>query len=178
MKFTPQIILASALCFTPLSVLADGEQTTITINGYIVDNTCVVSEESLKIPVDLQTNNAKDFFRVGTTGPAQPFSIILAPCGQQVGDVKVQFSGVADDTNTDLLKINSGNGTASGVGIELLDNQQQQIALNSDFSSLTAVSLEPGTTNTLTYYARLMSTHYPVGAGAVSATATFTLEYQ
>lgn len=178
MKFTPQMILVSALCFIPLLAQADGEQTTITINGYIVDNTCVVSADSLNIPVDLQTNNAKDFFRVGTTGPAKPFSIILAPCGSEVGDVKVQFSGVADDTNSDLLKIDSGNGTASGVGIELLDNQQQQIPLNSDFSSLTAVSLVPGTTNTLNYYARLMSTRYPVGAGAVTATATFTLEYQ
>ncbi|EMC8872654.1 type 1 fimbrial protein, partial [Escherichia coli] len=38
--------------------------------------------------------------------------------------------------------------------------------------------LTPSRTNTLNFYARLMTTRVPVTAGHVSATATFTLEFQ
>ena len=40
------------------------------------------------------------------------------------------------------------------------------------------VTLTPGQTNILNFYARLMATQVPVTAGHVNATATFTLEFQ
>lgn len=178
MNFIYRFIFFSTLSFMTLSASAASDKTTISIQGYIYDNTCAVSADSLNIPVNLQTSNAKDFFRVGSTAPAQSFSIVLSPCGKHVTGIKVMFTGPADDNNTELLKLDSGTGMATGLGIQLLDKLQQPLAINADFPTLSAISLTPGTTNTLTYYARLMSTQFPVGAGVVSSTATFTLEYQ
>lgn len=178
MNFTHGFIFFSALSFMTLSVSAAIDKTAISIQGYIYDNTCAVSADSVNIPVNLQTNNAKDFFRVGYTAPEQSFSIVLSPCGKQVTGIKVMFTGAADDRNTELLKLDSGTGMAAGLGIQLLDKLQQPLVINTDFPSLPTVALGPGTTNTLTYYARLVSTQFPVRAGTVSSTATFTLEYQ
>lgn len=178
MNFTHRFIFFSALSFMTLYACAASDKTTISIKGYIFDNTCAVSADSVNIPVDLQTSNAKDFFRIGYTAPAQSFSIVLSPCGKHVTGVKVMFTGVADDRNTELLKLDSGTGMAAGLGIQLLDKLQQPLAINANFSTLSENSLVPGATNTLTYYARLMSTQFPVGAGIVSSTAAFTLEYQ
>jgi len=178
MNFIHRFIFFSALSLITLSASAASDQTTISIQGYIFDNTCAVSAESVNIPVNLQTSNAKDFFRVGSTAPAQSFSIVLSPCGKHVAGIKVMFTGTADDSNTELLKLDSGTGKATGLGIQLLDNLQQPLVINADFPTLSAINLASGETNILTYYARLMSTQFPVGAGVVSSTASFTLEYQ
>lgn len=178
MNFTYRFIFFSALSFMTLSAYAASDKTNISIRGYIIDNTCVVSAGSVNIPVDLKKNNAKDFFRVGYTAPSQSFSIILSPCGKHVTGVKVMFTGVGDDNNAQLLKLDSGTGMAAGLGIQLLDKLQQPLAINTGFSSLSAIDLVPGVPNTLTYHARLMSTQYPVSPGIISSTATFTLEYQ
>lgn len=178
MNFIPRFIVFSALALMTLSASAASDKTTISITGYIYDNTCAVSADSVNIPVNLQTNNAKDFFRVGYAAQPQSFSIVLSPCGKQVTGIKVMFTGAADDNNTELLKLDSGKTMATGLGIQLLDKLQQPLAINTDFTNLSTINLVPGATNTLTYYARLMSTQFPVGAGVVSSTATFTLEYQ
>ena len=67
---------------------------------------------------------------------------------------------------------------ASGLGIQLLNEQQNQIPLNAPSSALSWTTLTPGKPNTLNFYARLMATQVPVTAGHINATATFTLEYQ
>jgi len=92
--------------------------------------------------------------------------------------VKVGFIGVSDNGNTRLLKLDSGTSAAAGMGIEILNGQQTTLPINAASSSIPWTTLTPGQSNSLNFYARLMATQVPVTPGHVSATATFTLEFQ
>lgn len=151
---------------------------TISIKGYVRDNACSVAGESKDFNVDLMENASKQLFSVGAVTPLVPFQIVLSPCGSAVTGVKVGFTGMADSVNTDLLKIDSGVSTAAGMGIQILNGQQTMIPVNALSPAITWTTLTPGKSNTLNFYARLMATQVPVTAGHVTATATFTLEFQ
>lgn len=157
---------------------ASAADSTITISGYVRDNACAVAGESKDFTVDLMDNAAKQFHAVGATTPLVPFSIVLSPCGSSVTAVKVGFVGIADSSNTDLLKLDGGTSAAAGIGVQILDGQQTVLPLNAVSTAIPWTTLTPGQSNTLNFYARLMATQVPVTAGHVNATATFTLEFQ
>lgn len=169
-------ILCLLSLFSARSTLA--ADSTISITGNVRDNACTVSTGSQNFVVDLMSNAAKQFFRVGATTPMVPFNIVFDRCGNSAIAVKVGFTGGADNDNPDLLKIDSGGGLAAGMGIQLLDNNRDPIALNAGTTALSWSTLTAGQSNTLYFYARLMSTQSPVTAGVVRATANFTLEFQ
>lgn len=102
---------------------------TITIRGYVRDNGCSVAAESTNFTVDLMENAAKQFNNIGATTPVVPFRILLSPCGNAVSAVKVGFTGVADSHNANLLALENTVSAASGLGIQLLNEQQNQIPL-------------------------------------------------
>ena len=151
---------------------------TITISGYVRDNTCAVAGESKDFTVDLMNNAARQLHAVGATTPLVPFRIVLSPCGSSVTAVKVGFVGVADSSNTELLKLDGGASAAAGMGVQILDARQTALPLNAASSAIAWTTLTPSQANTLNFYARLMATQVPVTAGHVNATATFTLEFQ
>ncbi|HHG8773641.1 TPA: fimbrial protein [Raoultella planticola] len=157
---------------------ACGADSTIAISGYVRDNACAVAGESKDFTVDLLDNAAKQFNPIGATTPVVPFRIVLSPCGTSVTAVKVGFTGVADSNNASLLKLDSGASAATGMGVQILDSQQNMLPLNAASPTIAWTALSPGQTNILNFYARLMATQVPVTAGHVNATATFTLEFQ
>lgn len=150
----------------------------ITITGNVKDNACSVAPGSQSFVVDLLSNAARQLNRVGATTPMVPFSIVFDKCGGSAISVKVGFTGGADNDNTALLQIDGGAGAASGMGIQILDNSGNAIALNDVSSALSWSTLTAGQSNTLYFSARLMATRLPVTAGLVRATANFTLEFQ
>lgn len=151
---------------------------TISISGYVRDNGCAVAGESKDFTVDLLEHASKQFHAVGATTFPVPFHIVLSPCGGAATALKVGFTGVADDKDSNLLKLDNGTNSASGIGIEILDAQQVTLPVNAASSTLEWTTLTPGKTNTLNFYARMKASQFPVVAGHVSATATFTLEFQ
>ncbi|MDH7396853.1 fimbrial protein [Escherichia coli] len=166
MRNKPFYLLCAFLWLAVSHALA--ADSTITIRGYVRDNGCSVAAE----------NAAKQFNNIGATTPVVPFRILLSPCGNAVSAVKVGFTGVADSHNANLLALENTVSAASGLGIQLLNEQQNQIPLNAPSSAISWTTLTPGKPNTLNFYARLMATQVPVTAGHINATATFTLEYQ
>lgn len=171
------LYLLSALAqLTVTSAVA--ADSSITISGYVRDNGCAVAGESKDFSVDLLNHAAKQFHTLGATTQAVPFRIVLSPCGNAVTAVKVGFTGIADGADGRVLGLESGTAAAAGIGVQILDAQQTMLPLNADSSAIAWTPLTPGQTNTLQFYARLMATQLPVTAGHVSATATFTLEFQ
>ena len=164
MRNKPFYLLCAFLWLAVSHALA--ADSTITIRGYVRDNGCSVAAESTNFTVDLMEN------------AANPFRILLSPCGNAVSAVKVGFTGVADSHNANLLALENTVSAAAGLGIQLLNEQQNQIPLNAPSSAISWTTLTPGKPNTLNFYARLMATQVPVTAGHINATATFTLEYQ
>lgn len=157
---------------------AQAADSTISISGYVKDNACSIAPGSQSFVVDLLSNAAKQMHQVGATTPMIPFSIVLDKCGSVAIAVKTGFTGGADSDNASLLKISGGAGAAAGMGIQILDNNGNAIALNEVSSGLNWSNINPGHSNTLHFYARLMATQSPVTAGLVRATANFTLEFQ
>lgn len=171
------LYLLSAV-FSLVVASAFAADSTITISGYVRDNACAVAGESKDFTVDLMDNAAKQFSSVGATTPAVPFRIVLSPCGSSVTAVKVGFTGIADNDNTSLLKLDASASAAAGMGVQILNGQQSALPLNAASSAIQWTTLKPGQTNTLNFYACLMATQVPVTLGLVNATATFTLEFQ
>lgn len=168
-------LLGTVLTMVCVNTFADS---TITISGYVHDNTCTVETISKDFTVDLLDNVTKHFNSVGDTTPMIPFHIVLSPCGDSVRAVKVGFNGTRDNENHDLLKIDSGDSAAMGIAVQILNGKKTMLPVNAPFSSIEWTTLTPGKKNILGFYARLMATSVPVTAGHVYATATFTLEFQ
>ncbi|RQN07354.1 fimbrial protein [Pantoea ananatis] len=168
------IVLSGVLTCT----IAQAADSTINITGYVRDNMCRVDTGSQNFIVDLMNSATKQLFRIGAYTPSIPFNIILSPCGAYAVGVKIGFTGTADTNNSSLLKLDGVAGSAAGMGIQILDSTGNQLAINAPVANLSWVQLNPGQSNTIQFYARLMATRYPVTAGTVSATATFILEFQ
>jgi len=156
---------------------ADGGST-IEISGYVRDNACEVAGDSKDFEVDLLKNSARQLRTVGAATPQVLFRIFLSRCGGSATAVRVGYSGPADDENSALLRLDPGGSAASGAGIQILDHQQVPLPINAPPASLRWITLHPGESNTLNFYARLMATRVPVTAGQVRSTATFTVEFQ
>lgn len=148
------------------------------ISGRVLDYGCTVSSDSLNFTVDLQKNSARQFPTTGSTSPAVPFQITLSECSKGTTGVRVAFNGIEDAENNTLLKLDEGSNTASGLGIEILDGNMRPVKLNDLHTGMQWIPLVPEQNNILPYSARLKSTQKSVNPGLVSASATFTLEFQ
>ncbi|QDL35845.1 type 1 fimbrial adaptor subunit FimF [Serratia liquefaciens] len=157
---------------------ASASDSTITISGNVKDSSCSVAGESKDFTVDLLDHNSKEFRAIGDTTSPISFRIVLESCSSSVTAVKIGFVGIADNTNTNLLKLDSGPTAASGIGIQIMDMNKNILPLNAVLTENPWITLTPGKTNMLNFYARLMATQLPVTMGDVKATATFTLEFQ
>ncbi|HHH7921537.1 TPA: type 1 fimbrial major subunit FimA [Escherichia coli] len=90
----------------------------------------------------------------------------------------VAFSGQADAINDNLLAIASSTNTttATGVGIEILDNTSAILKPDGNSFS-TNQNLIPGT-NVLHFSARYKGTGTSASAGQANADATFIMRYE
>lgn len=160
--------------------------TPVTVNGgnvhfkgELVNAACAVSTGSSNQTVELGQYRTAAFTAVGKTSAKIPFNIILNGCDPTVAaTAAVAFSGPVDTKDKTLLALTSGDNsnTASGVGIEILDNASTTLAPNgSTFSA--AQKLVQGT-NTLHFAARYKATAATAGPGQANADATFVVKYE
>jgi type 1 fimbria pilin len=146
----------------------------VSVTGSIIGNTCTVAGNSENISVDLGVVATNQFRGIGDVGNRlSPFTIYLEDCGPTFNGVRVSFSAPPDDSNSDVVKSSAGD--ASGVGIQLLDHQKNPLALNA-FSPIYGAGQDSRVE--MHFYARLIATQQSVTVGTLSATATYTLEYQ
>ncbi|HAI5661201.1 TPA: NAD(P)H-binding protein [Escherichia coli] len=171
-------IIFLGLCLGLTTYSALSADSVIKISGRVLDYGCTVSSDSLNFTVDLQKNSARQFPTTGSTSPAVPFQITLSECSKGTTGVRVAFNGIEDAENNTLLKLDEGSNTASGLGIEILDGNMRPVKLNDLHAGMQWIPLVPDQNNILPYSARLKSTQKSVNPGLVSASATFTLEFQ
>jgi len=166
--------LAVGLMISP----AHAADSTLNITGNVVDNTCEISTESQNFSVNLQTHASKQFLSQGSVSEMVPFSIVFSNCGSAATGVRLGFSGVAISPDSPLLKNDSADDAAEGIGIQILDATRKVVYINLDQDSLGWNRIEAGSGNALQFYARMVANEFPVTAGRVRATATMTLEFQ
>ena len=181
-KLMTSSVIASLMLVAGAAVAADPVSVsggTVHFEGELVNAACAVSTQSSDQVVTLGQYRTASFTAVGDTTAQIPFSIVLNDCDPKVAaTAAVAFSGQSDITNNNLLAVTSAdNGTtASGVGIEILDNTST--ALKPDGATFsTAQALVEGP-NTRRFSARYKATAASATPGQANADATFIMKYE
>lgn len=175
--FLKRMLSAAVLLLMTKSATAS-DTPNLEITGTILSRTCEVATTSLDQTVDIGQFMAGSFTSIGTASAAKKFTIELTNCGSVADGAKLTFSGTSDTDNPALLALSdtSGEGSmASGVGVEVLDNNQQPMAFNT--LSTTIFALAPGDIS-LPFYLRYKSTKSTVTPGNASAVMYFDVQYQ
>ncbi|MBA7843401.1 fimbrial protein BcfE [Klebsiella sp. RHBSTW-00484] len=159
---------------------ADDTGNNLEFTGTIVAQTCDVELSSLSQSIDLGQFSVEDFPSTGTTTKFKPFNINLKNCSRGITGTKIWFTGTADSNDPSLLALTdtgmgSENMLASGVGVELLDEDQDDVSMNN--SDSVVYPLKAGR-NTLSFYIRYKSTQPTVTSGNATAVMYFDLQYE
>lgn len=139
-------------------------------NAKIVAPSCTVSTPTVN--VNLGTWDTDDLTSIGakTSNVAVPLQL---NCGSNV-QVNATIAATADTSQQGTMKISSGSGAASGVGIQMVDSYGSPLKLNSQF----VASSSANGVITLPWYAHYIRTGSAVTPGSANAVATVTLNYQ
>lgn len=175
MKPICSLILTTLLSFNTFAF-----DVTVYINGGILTQSCNVSSKDLIKNVVFDDLNPKDFTTIGSVSELQTVTIHLENCTGNVNNMSYEFSGKPDDLDSTLLKVlgqpnNNNNIIASGLAIEILDNQKQKINLN------TKKILNETITNKtydLIFYLRYKSTLKDIGSGDASSLLYLDIYYE
>lgn len=135
---------------------------------------------SVSQSIDLGQFSVEDFPATGTTTKFKPFNINLKNCSRGITGTKIWFTGTADSDDPSLLGLtDTGMGNenmlASGIGVELLDEDQDDVSMNN--SESVVYPLKAGR-NTLSFYIRYKSTRPVVTSGNATAVMYFDLQYE
>ncbi|HEJ0149007.1 TPA: fimbrial protein BcfE [Klebsiella aerogenes] len=168
------ILLCGSGCY------ADDSGYNLEFTGTIVAQTCDIEISSLSQSIDLGQFSVEDFPSTGTTTKFKPFNINLKNCSRGITGSKIWFTGTADSDNPALLALSdTGMGSekmlASGVGVEILDEDQDAVSINN--TSSVVYPLKTGR-NTLSFYIRYKSTRPTVTSGNATAVMYFDLQYE
>lgn len=159
---------------------ADDTGYNLEFTGTIMAQACDVEVSSLSQSIDLGQFAVADFSSTGTTTKFKPFNINLKNCSRGISGTKIWFTGTADSDNPALLALSetgmgSTNMLASGVGVEILDDDQDAVDINNTDSVVYPLKAER---NTLSFYIRYKSTRPVVTSGNATAVMYFDLQYE
>ncbi|EBA3654897.1 type 1 fimbrial protein subunit FimA [Salmonella enterica] len=166
-------VAGAAVAADPTPVSVSGG--TIHFEGKLVNAACAVSTKSADQTVTLGQYRTASFTAIGNTTAQVPFSIVLNDCDPKVAATAAVAS---DNTNPNLLAVSSADNstTATGVGIEILDNTSSP--LKPDGATFSAKQALVEGTNTLRFTARYKATAAAATPGQANADATFIMKYE
>lgn len=151
---------------------------TVHFKGEIVNAACAVDAGSVDQTVQLGQVRSAKLAASGDTSSAVGFNIQLDDCDSTVASkASVAFSGTTvNSSNTTVLALQgSAAGSATNVGIQILDNTGTPLAL--DGATFSAPATLSDGTNILPFQARYFATGAAT-AGIANADATFKVQYE
>lgn len=176
-------ILLSSL-FTTQALAADGQ---ITFKGKVTEASCKISTNSQNFEVELPSISTTAIgTAAGDIAGQTAFSIQLEDCESQTTTaekVRVAFVGVSDDNNIYALKNTATDNAATGVGLQLLQQDGvTKIDINNGSNKDKEYAIpakDEGATNLELHYnvAYVNTLGVAPGAGDVLAIATYSVEY-
>lgn len=120
---TAVLALALSCLVAPAAQAASG---TITFKGEIVQSTCDVSTASVDQTVTIGTFPTPLFKEAGDVSAPKSFNIDMENC--EAGTYTLRFDGTTPAGHPELLAVSK----ATGVGIEILDNNDKVFPINQD----------------------------------------------
>ena len=163
---TLAMIVVSALSLSSTAALADTTTVnggTVHFKGEVVNAACAVDAGSIDQTVQLGQVRSAKLATAGSTSSAVGFNIQLDDCDTTVATkASVAFAGTA-------------TGSATNVGVQILDNTGTPLALDgATFSAATTLNDGP---NIIPFQARYYATGAAT-AGIANADATFKVQYE
>ncbi|WP_426817300.1 fimbrial protein [Winslowiella sp. 2C04] len=152
----------------------------VQINGALLAQSCNVKSSDLTKNVIFDDINPSSFTTVGATGDPKEVSIALENCTGNVNQMSYMFSGNADESNPNLLKItgtsegSSGN-LASGLAIEILDMNKKALPLNEKQSFNQVIT---SSTYDFKFFLRYKSTSAKISPGDASSLLYLDMYYE
>ncbi len=130
---------------------------------------------SLTVPLGKHAKSG--FSGVGSTSASTPFTFAINNCDAGLNAVKYTFKPATGITLEDSglatqhLTVKSGPGTASGIGVQVLYNNDTLVPFNTAISTTTS-------SHTIPMKARYIQTASAIGAGEANSALEFTMTYQ
>lgn len=180
---TLAIVVLSALSLSSAAALADTTTVnggTVHFKGEVVNAACAVDAGSADQTVQLGQVRTASLAQEGATSSAVGFNIQLNDCDTTVADkAAIAFLGTAiDGTHPNVLALqSSAAGSATKVGVQILDRTGAALALALDGATFSAQTTLNNGTNTIPFQARYFATGAAT-PGAANADATFKVQYQ
>lgn len=177
MKF---IVCALALGISSASVHAVEGQGQVTFNGELIDDTCIIDNESRDIQVTLPTLSVKSLDVAGAEAGSTSFRIKAIQCPSAITKVGAHFEVLnsAYDSSTgnllNLLEQTDPTNSATNAQVRLYNDDSTQVRVGSTGKKFNVDT----TTQSVTmeylggYYASAATT-----AGLVKASVIYTLAY-
>jgi len=165
---------------TPASSTVTVNGGTVHFKGKLVAAPCSVSTDTSDQEVKLGEYTTHHFKSAGVLGSIVPFQIKLEDCDTSVATTAaVAFSGRTDSSDATLLAVDqdlssSNSGTATNIGIQILDNASAVVKL--DGSTFTDKTTLINGENILKFAAQYKSTGVAT-AGDANADANFIMQY-
>lgn len=171
------LIPVAAAVLSATAYQAAASNGTVTFNGEIVQSTCQVSTGDQDKTVELGKYPTTAFPKAESTSASKAFTISLEKC--EAGDYTLRFDGNTVSGRPDLLSVTGG---ATGVGIEILDNNGNHFPIANDPTDLAYVTVsgdgDAAGTATFNLQARYHSFQDAVTPGQANATSQFTIQYK
>lgn len=172
------LLPAAALILSATAMNAYAVNGKVQFTGEIVKSTCTVVSGDQDKQVFIGKYPTTAFAQVGDVTASKAFTISLEKC--EAGDYSLRFDGQTVAGHSNLLSVNPTKDLklADGVGIEVLDNNEQIIPVNQSADANSPwVTIAADGTATFNLKARYKSFD-TVQAGPANANATFTIEYK
>lgn len=158
---------------------------TAAAHGVLYSTLNISGTPELKVPgcvtpsltVPLGKHAKSGFSGVGSTSASTPFTFAINNCDAGLNAVKYTFKPATGFTLEDSglatqhLTVKSGPGTASGIGVQVLYNNDTLVPFNTAISTTTS-------SHTIPMKARYIQTASAISAGEANSALEFTMTYQ
>lgn len=165
------IVMVSASAYAA----SEGQRSTVEFTGSIKENTCVLNSSSAGQVVPLGEVESSVLSTQGSVSQAKTFRIILDQCN--LASASITFQGIGEDA--DILRVTGTGTVADGVGIQILDMDNNGTPLKINGSSPTALkTVGTGGSDEFFFAARYIAFKNNITAGEANGTVNFRVNYE
>ncbi|QML61171.1 fimbrial protein [Escherichia coli] len=180
------LAMVVTLLISSSAYAADEGSGEIHFKGEVIDAPCEIHPDDIDKEVNLG-EVTKSHINQAHHSDAVAVDIRLINCdllnsddgtGSMLSKVAVTFDSTAKTTGADPMLSNTSTGEATGVGVRLMNKDQSNIVLGTETPYITLDA--NATEQTLNFFAWMeqLDQAIPVTAGAVTANATYVLDYK
>jgi major type 1 subunit fimbrin (pilin) len=172
MKTIFSVATISAMVMASASAFAanEGETSRVIFQGSIKENTCVINNGSKEQIVVLGDIEKSVLANQGDVSQPVGFTIALEQC--DTANATITFKGMTPPAINNALQT-----TASGVGIQILDENSKTVLVVDGSTPAQSINVSSSNPNEFNFTARYLALDNSVAAGLAYSAVDFTVKY-